>query len=314
MGIIAICNHKRGEKFRYKEKKHETMLQFFQKVSLMIDKEAYLIERLSSHYIGDDAAVVGSMLYSMDAFFEDIHFKKEWMSVEQIGRKAMLVNLSDAIAMNAKPLYALVTLSLPEWISTKEIDRLSRSLEETAQEYGCEIIGGDTIGGDKLHLSITIISTTHTPLLRKGLQEGSLLAYTGTLGESKRDLEALFKGESIDKTSRFYQPTLRQAFISKAGRLLEAGMDISDGLFCDTNKLLASNHPLFGVELLSLIDDEVGESGEEYEMLIAFSPEMREQIEHIAKETQTPLTVFAKVSLKGKQFPCKSHHFKEKVS
>ena len=78
------------------------------------DKEQYLIDSLSSRYIGDDAAVVGDTLYSMDAFFEDTHFKREWMSMEQIGQKAMLVNISDAIAMNAKPKYALVTLSLPQ--------------------------------------------------------------------------------------------------------------------------------------------------------------------------------------------------------
>ncbi len=78
-----------------------------------IDKEQYLIESLSSKYIGDDAAVVGDTLYSMDAFFEDVHFKRSWMSVAQIGRKAMLVNLSDAIAMNAQAQYALVTVSIP---------------------------------------------------------------------------------------------------------------------------------------------------------------------------------------------------------
>jgi thiamine-monophosphate kinase len=136
-----------------------------------LDKEHYLINKLSSKYIGDDAAVVGDTLYSMDAFFEDVHFKRKWMSMAQIGRKAMLINLSDAIAMNAKPQFALVTLCMPHDITDKEIDELIQSLEMTAKEYGCEIIGGDTIGGDKLHLSITIVSQSDDPLLRKGLKE-----------------------------------------------------------------------------------------------------------------------------------------------
>jgi hypothetical protein len=59
-----------------------------------MDKEDYLISKLSSKYIGDDAAVIGDTLYSMDAFFEDVHFKRDWMSLAQIGRKAMLINLS----------------------------------------------------------------------------------------------------------------------------------------------------------------------------------------------------------------------------
>jgi len=216
-----------------------------------LDKEAYLISKLSSKYIGDDAAVVGDTLYSMDAFFEDVHFKREWMSPAQIGRKAMLINISDAIAMNAKPQFALVTVSIPKEIGKNEIDALMQNMEATAKEYGCQIIGGDTIGGDKLHLSITIISKSDHPLLRKGLKEGDLLAYTGHLGESKRNLEALFNGEKIASDARFFEPTLRADFIAKARPFLHVGMDISDGLFCDTNKLLDING--LGINILENI-------------------------------------------------------------
>ena len=273
-----------------------------------IDKEYYLIHKLSSKYIGDDAAVVGDTLYSMDAFFEDVHFKREWMSIAQIGRKAMLINLSDAIAMNAKPKYALVTLCMPHDITDKEIDELTQSLESTANEYSCEIIGGDTIGGDKLHLSITIISQSDDPLLRKGLKKGDLLAYTGTLGESKRDLDALFRGEKISDNSRFFEPILRAEFIAKARPFLRVGMDISDGLYCDTNKLLDINK--YGFDILKTINDNIGLSGEEYEMLIGFDHSNLEPLKKIAKELNIPLTVFAKVAENDERFKCKSQHFR----
>lgn len=272
-----------------------------------LDKEHYLINQLSSKHIGDDAAVIGDTLYSMDAFFEDVHFKREWMSMAQIARKAMLINLSDAVAMNAKPQYALVTVSIPPELTEDEIDELTQTLEATAKAYGCEIIGGDTIGGDKLHLSITIISKSNKPLLRKGLEEGDLLAYTGILGESKRDLDALFRGENITEDSRFYEPTLRAAFIAKARDLLHTGMDISDGLYCDANKQLDINK--YGFDVLEEITDAVGFSGEEYEMLISFAPEDYSDVMAIAKETDTPLTVFAKVAKNEERYPCKSHHF-----
>jgi len=271
------------------------------------DKEHYLINRLSSKHIGDDAAVIGDTLYSMDAFFEDVHFKREWMSIAQIGRKAMLINLSDAVAMNAKPQYALVTLSLPKDILNTEMDELIQSLESTAKEYGCEIIGGDTIGGDKLHLSITIISKSNAPLLRTGLKEDDLLAYTGTLGESKRNLDTLFRGEKIADNSRFFEPILRADFIAKARPFLRTGMDISDGLFCDTNKLLDINK--YGFDGFEPISDEIGRSGEEYEMLISFAPEHYSDVLKIAEETNTPLTVFAKVAKNSDRYRCKSHHF-----
>jgi thiamine-monophosphate kinase len=274
-----------------------------------IDKEQYLINKLSSKYIGDDAAVIKDTLYSMDAFFEDVHFKREWMSMSQIGRKAMLINLSDAIAMNAKPKFALITVSLPKNITNTEIDELTRSLELTANEYGCEIIGGDTVGGDKLHLSITIISKSDTPLLRKGLEEGDLLAFTGNLGDSKKDLDALFRGEKIADDSRFFEPILRADFIKNARPLLCVGMDISDGLYCDTNKILDINK--YGFKLLKNINDDIGFSGEEYEMLIGFKKEDLEAVEAVAKGLNLPLTVFAEVAENEERFPCKSHHFRE---
>ena len=273
-----------------------------------IDKEQYLINKLSSKYIGDDAAVVGNTLYSMDAFFEDTHFKREWMTIAQIGRKAMLINLSDAIAMNAEPKYALVTVSIPKDMTETQIDELTQSMEKTGKEYGCEIIGGDTIGGDKLHLSITIVSQSDTPLLRTGLKEGDLLAYTGVLGGSKRDLDALYRGEKVAHNSRFFDPILRADFVAKARPLLRTGMDISDGLFCDTNKMLDLNS--YGFHEFEKVDDEIGLSGEEFEMLISFAPEHYTEVMEIAEETNTPLTVYAKVAKNQMRYPCKSHHFK----
>jgi thiamine-monophosphate kinase len=210
--------------------------------------------------------------------------------------------------MNAHPKFVLVTVSIPQDMRTAEIDELTESMHRTAAQFGCEIIGGDTIGGEKLHLSITIISESNNPLLRKGLKEGDLLAYTGTLGESKRDLEALFRGERIASNSRFYEPQLRAAFIYHARPFLQAGMDISDGLYCDTNKLLDMN--AYGFEILENINDEQGFSGEEYEMLIGFSESNLKAVKAIAKETDTPLTIFAKVVQNNHRFPCKSHHFK----
>ena len=273
----------------------------------IIDKEHYLISKLSSKYIGDDAAVIGNTLYSMDAFFEDVHYKRKWMSMAQIGRKAMLINLSDAIAMNAQPEFALVTVSIPKEMTEIEIDDLTLSMESTAKEYGCEIIGGDTIGGEKLHLSITIISKSDQPLLRTGLKEGDLLAFTGTLGESKRDLDALYRGEKISENSRFFEPILRAAFIAKARPYLRTGMDISDGLYCDTNKMLDINK--YGFHSFEEIDDAVGLSGEEYEMLVSFAPEHYGEVMEAAEATKTPLTVFAKVAKNNDRYMCKSHHF-----
>jgi len=271
-----------------------------------MNREDYLIKKLSSRYIGDDGAIVGDKIYSMDAFFEGVHFKREWMSLKQIARKAMLINISDAIAMNAKPLYALVALSLPKEITTKEIDEIVDSIHKTAKEFGCEIIGGDTIAGKRLDFSITIISKSQNPLTRKGLKEGDLLAYTGSLGESQRDLNRLFNGEKIASDSRFIEPILRQEFIEKAQQYLSVGMDISDGLFSDTNKLLDYNN--IGFESIIEISYDIGSSGEEYEMLIGFCSNKLYDIQQVAKSLDLELSVFARVIDNNNRFECINHH------
>jgi len=285
------------------------MLQFCQNKQKVsdVDKELFLIKQLHSDLIGDDGAVVGEMVYSMDAFHEDVHFRRAWMTPAQIARKAMLINLSDVVAMNATPLYALVTVSIPSDFTQREIVELTRTLEETAGLYGCAIIGGDTIGGEKLHLSIAVISKSSDPLLRSGLEEGDLLAFTGYLGESKRDLDRLLRGEKIPENSRFYEPTLRREFVTKARPYLRSGMDISDGLYCDTNKMLDYNH--LGFEPLIEIDDKIGMSGEEYEMLVGIAPKQLEEVKEIAEELNVPFTPFARVVKNSRRYHCKSHHF-----
>jgi thiamine-monophosphate kinase len=84
-------------------------------------------------------------------------------------------------------------------------------------------------------------------------------------------------------------------------------MDISDGLFCDSNKLLDINK--YGFNILNTINDNIGLSGEEYEMLISFKESDLEAVKAVSKETNTPLTVFAKVTENEKRFRCDSHHF-----
>ncbi len=282
-------------------------LLLFLDIILVMDKEQFLISQLTSRHIGDDGAVVNGTIYSMDAFCEDVHFRRRWMTPEQIGRKAMLANISDAVAMNAHPQYALISVAIPRDFSAREITELMRSLEATAAEWGCEIIGGDTVAGDKLHLSITLISHSDAPLMRSGLKVGDLLAYTGVLGSTKQDLESLELGQEILEDSRFYRPTLRADFIHLARPWLRAGMDISDGLYCDTNTLLDLNK--YGINISKNIPEDLGTSGEEYEMLFALDPADKNTIKMIADQTATPITIFGEVVQNTVRFPCASHHF-----
>jgi len=275
-----------------------------------MNKEDFFIKQISnSKYIGDDGAFIDGFVYSMDAFFEDVHFKKNWMSLEQIAYKSMIVNISDAIVMNAKPKYALLSVAIPKYYSNEDLKKLSKGFKKACKEFGIKIIGGDTIENEKLDISITIISKTSEPIFRSGVKNGDLVCYTGTLGSSKQDLEKLFKNEKISKRSKFIKPILKADFFYGISKYVNAAIDISDGLFLDLEKLSISSN--IGFELFENISEDIATSAEEYEILFTFSERYKEKIEKIAKKYKVKLNIFAK-AINGKfKTQYKNHHFKD---
>lgn len=273
-----------------------------------MNKEDYFIKQFSnSKFIGDDGAIVGKWVYSMDAFFENVHFKREWMSLKQIAQKAMLVNISDAIAMNAKAKYALLSVAIPKEYTLEQLEELAEGFKSVAKKYKVEIIGGDTISNDKLDISVTIVSKTKKPILRSGTQLGDLVCYTGNLGSCKEDLETLLSGKKLDKKSKFIKPKLKAKFFYEVSKYVHSALDISDGLFFECERLSNANN--MGFEFFEPIEKEIGCSGEEYELLFTFSQKHQKKIEKIAQKHNVKLNIFAK-TIQGKYTcECKGHHF-----
>ena len=167
-----------------------------------MDKERYIFEKFRSKLNGDDCAVIGERAYCKDLFVEGVHFRRGWLSLREIGAKAMLVNISDMIATNARAKYALLGLALPREIGTREIDELCAGVSETAREWGIRIIGGDTIGSDRIALSVSLIGKCKRPVFRSGARVGDLIAYTGELGSVGRDLAVLLRDEISPASSQ----------------------------------------------------------------------------------------------------------------
>jgi thiamine-monophosphate kinase len=272
-----------------------------------MDKESYFISLFENQFIGDDASVIDGLIYSSDLFCEDIHFKRSWMSLKQIAYKSMIVNISDAVAMNAKPKYALLNIKIPSSFTREQLKELSHGFLKACKEYGCQIIGGDTVAGEKLDISITIISKSNNPLFRSGIKVGDLIGYTGDLGSVAKDLNRLLNGQKIADNSKFISPTLRADFVYKASPYLKAAMDISDSLSKDLSRLSQINS--LGFEFLIELEKDILCSGEEYEILFACKKENSKEIEDIAKKTGTKVTFFAKAVEGIYHSICKEHHF-----
>ncbi len=261
----------------------------------------------SSRAIGDDGALIGTYVYSKDLFFEGVHFSRSWMRPYDIAQKAMLVNISDAVAMNAVPKYALIGMAMPKTMPLSQMQELTQGLQDTAKAFGIEIIGGDTVANTKLDISITLVSRTQRALERRGLKSGDYLAFTGVLGRSAKELRYLLSGGRLHRNAKFTNIVLRQRFIAQAAPSLHAGMDISDGLFCDVTKLLHINR--LGVRFLAKIPQHIACSGEEYEMLVAFPPNKRRKLHRLAQKNRVRLTVFAQIRRGTFTNRCKAHHF-----
>lgn len=272
-----------------------------------MDKEQSVISNFAHSLNGDDGAVVGDIVYSKDMFVEDIHFKSHWLTPKQIGKKAMIVNLSDAIAMNATPKYALLGLGLPRNLSSKYIKELSIGLKEIASKYNTQIIGGDTISSDKLIISLTIISylNSQKPLSRYGAKVGDIVCYTGTLGESIKGLKALLNGGKISSNSRFAKPNLRLEFIKQSAKWIRSGMDISDGLASDLSKITQNRAIKFSKKLSKFEFI----SGEEYEMLLTIPPKNIKRVLNEAKRCRVKLNLLGKIINERAKFHGKFTHF-----
>jgi thiamine-monophosphate kinase len=274
-----------------------------------MDLEKHFIGPVSgaSGLIGDDAAVIGTFVYSNDAFVEGTHFRRAWMTPAQIAYRAMAVNISDAVAMNAVAKYALLAVGIPGTFTAEETRELSQGFVDAAKAFGCEIIGGDTVKSDRLTISVTIISETNRPLRRTGLKTGHLLAYTGTVGKAQKELRYLLAGRKLHRASHFMRPVLRSGFVRDAAPYLSAGMDISDGIYMDLERLARLNR--LGFRFTGRLTKNEGCSGEEYEMLVAFAPKHRRRVEYLARKHRVALTVFAQAARTRYKNPCKSHHF-----
>ena len=273
-----------------------------------MNKEDFFISLFeNNNIIGDDGAVIGSNVYSMDAFFENVHFKTEWMSLKQIAYKAMIINISDAIAMNAIPKYALLTVAIPSTYSKDDLKKLAKGFKKAAKEFGIEIIGGDTISNTKLDISVTIISKTKKPIYRNGAKKGDIVCYTNTLGTCKKDLQKLFDGKDLSKKSKFIKPKLNPEFFYEASKYINCALDISDGLGFELERVSKSSK--VGFEFFEELSEDILSSGEEYEILFTFDKKYKYKVSKIAKKHKVKLNFIANVTDGSYKSNLKNHHF-----
>ena len=254
--------------------------------------------------IGDDAAVLeparGELdIVTTDCQIEGVHFQRAWMSMYDIGRKALAVNVSDLAAMGAAPRAATLSLALPPSMPVDEFDALIDGFLSLAAEVRVPLVGGNLAKSPgPIVIDVTLIGSARRRkiMTRGGGRAGHLLYVTGTLGRAAAEVARAQRADADGATDRrpFAIGPLDPATRLTCGqqvarnRIASACMDISDGLAdsvtqmaaaCGTGaRILSSKIPVDAVATL----ERALSGGEDYELLFAVPARRRRTLERIA--------------------------------
>ncbi|BCK86818.1 thiamine-monophosphate kinase [Sideroxyarcus emersonii] len=261
--------------------------------------------------VGDDAAllhVAGGMelAVSTDMLVSGTHFFPD-ADPFLLGHKTLAVNLSDLAAMGAVPRWATLALSLPD-ADDGWLQRFSDGFFALADEYGVELVGGDTTRGP-LNLSVTIMGEVPQgmALRRSGARAGDDVWVSGALGRAALGLAHLQGRIDLagDVRSRclaaLHRPQPRVDLGLALRGIANSAIDISDGLLADLGHIAESSHVAAEVEYAAIPADAlrgVDESllrhcvlsgGDDYELCFTVPAAKRGEVETLAAKLSLPL-------------------------
>ncbi|WP_374727223.1 thiamine-phosphate kinase [Haloactinomyces albus] len=199
---------------------------------------------------GDDAAVLaapdGRVVTTTDLLVQNVHFRLDWSTPHQAGRKAIAVNLSDIAAMGAVPTGLLVGLGCPPDLPTTVVDELAAGMWEEAHGAGVGIAGGDMVTATALTISVTAFGDLQgrSPVTRSGARPGDVVAVAGRLGWAAAGWAVLGRGfrspVAVVGAHRVPEPPYA-AGPQAAAAGATSMVDVSDGLLADLGHIAESS-------------------------------------------------------------------------
>lgn len=223
--------------------------------------------------IGDDAAVLAPgtspLVWTIDAQVEGVHFRRDFMTLNDVGYRATMAAVSDIGAMGASPVGILAALVLPADFSDDELNLLLAGQAEAARETGTPIVGGNLARGNEVSITTTVLGESSRPLTRSGARVGDTVVLAGPLGLSGAGL--LLLQASVGKTNERLDahaaaaPALR-AYRRPVARIVEglaardiatAGIDVSDGLARDVGHIARGSGVRIVLEPAKLVTPEL---------------------------------------------------------
>ena len=208
---------------------------------------------------GDDAAVVaspdGRVVVTTDLVVEGRHFRREWSSAYDVGRRAAARSLADIAAMGARPTAIVVGLATPPDLPLEWADGLADGLVDECGLVGAAVVGGDVSADDHVVLAVTALGDLggREPVRRAGAVPGDVVVVAGRLGYAAAGLAQFMAGLHAGRADHELVGAHRrpQVAYAAASRLAHAGatamVDVSDGLVADLGHVAAASG--VGIEL-----------------------------------------------------------------
>lgn len=236
---------------------------------------------------GDDAAVVDAapLAISTDMSVENVHFRRDWLTPQEIGWRAAVGALSDLAAMAAEPVGMLLSLAVPPADVPGFAEGVVEGVTAAARLLEAPLIGGDVARCDALAvLDLVVLGRARHPLRRSGARPGDELWVTGWLGGAAAAVRDLRAGRTPTDAARerLARPWPRLAHARWLGAVgaLTAGIDLSDGIAGDARHLAAASGVGIVIDEDALpIDRDAGADldlaltgGEDYELCVTARP------------------------------------------
>lgn len=210
---------------------------------------------------GDDCAIVriggAPVAITVDMLVEGRHFRTDWSTPLEIGRKAAAASLADVVAMGARPTALVVGFGAPGTTVTNWAVSVAAAMREECAAVGAHIVGGDVTASDAVVISVTALGDFEgrEPVLRSGAQPGDVVALAGRIGWSAAGLAVLSRGfrspKALVDAHRAPAPPYA-AGIAAAQAGATSMIDVSDGLVADARHIAEASGVTVALDSASL--------------------------------------------------------------
>jgi thiamine-monophosphate kinase len=199
---------------------------------------------------GDDAAVIatpdGRVVATTDLMVDGRHFRRDWSTAYDVGRKSAASNLADVVAMGARPTSILVGLATPADLPLEWVDGLADGLRDECALVGAVVAGGDLVESDTLTIAVTALGDLEgrAPVTRAGARPGDHVVLAGWPGRAAAGLALLEAGwltHPLADAHRRPQPGYATGLVLAAHDGATAMIDTSDGLLADLGHIAVAS-------------------------------------------------------------------------